>query len=187
MSDGPHRSLPMRRGWQRVAESAANEAFGPDEIRDAIEPALEQDCRGEMTREFIDRFQNVCADHASSLFKDDLAASLEALRKDAGPGLGRTVLDYAIKAESNGGYVGELPEKALKDAIVNRGARGIWQVEEHYIRKTTIPRANRVRERIEQAIGNADIDGVVRRVLDPKAKPVTHAPKRQGVDEGVKL
>src|SRR5689334_18288547 len=129
MSDGPHRSLPMRRGWQRVAESAANEAFGSDEIRDAIAPALEQDCRGEMPREFIDRFQDVCADQASSLFRDGLAASLEALRKDAGPGLGRTVLDYAIKAASNGGNTGDLPEKALKDALIDRGARGIWQVE----------------------------------------------------------
>jgi len=29
MSDGPHRSLEMRKGWKRVAESADNRAFEP--------------------------------------------------------------------------------------------------------------------------------------------------------------
>jgi hypothetical protein len=32
----------MRRGWKRVAESADNDAFGTDEIRDAILPSLEK-------------------------------------------------------------------------------------------------------------------------------------------------
>ena len=187
MSDGPHRSLPMRRGWKRVAESADNEAFGSDEIRDAIPPALEQDCRAEMPPEFVESFKSVCEDQASSLFKDGLAAKLEGLRKDAGPGLGRTALDFAIKAASNGSSEASLPEKAMKDALIDRAVRGMWQVEEHYIRKSTAARANRVRERMEQAIGNADINGVVRRVLDPKAKAVKQAPKRQGLDEGVKL
>lgn len=187
MSDGPHRSLPMRLGWRRVAESADNQAFESDEIREAIAPALEQDCRGEMSPEFLSSFRQVCEDQASSLFKDQLGVSLEGLRKDAKPGLERTVLDYAAKAACNGGDAGDLPQKALKDALIDRAARGIRQVEEHYIRKSTTPRANRVRERMEQAIGNADIDGVVRRVLDSKARPVTQAPKRQGLDEGVKL
>jgi hypothetical protein len=187
MSDGPHRSLPMRPGWRRVAESADNQAFESDEIRDAIAPALEQDCRGEMTPEFISSFKKVCTNQAASLFKDGLGPSLEALRKEAGSGMGRTVLDYAIKEASNGSDAGELPQRALKEALVGRAARGARQVEEHYCRKSTTPRANRVRERIEHGIGKTDIDGVVRRVLDPKAKPVTQAPQRRGLDEGVKL
>src|SRR5215472_10713054 len=108
MSDGPHRSLPMRLGWRRVAESADNEAFGYDEIRDAIPPALEQDCRGEMSPEFISSFKRVCEEQASALFKDGLGAALEGLRKDAKPGLERTALDYAAKAACNGGNAGDL-------------------------------------------------------------------------------
>lgn len=42
MSDGPHRSLRMKRGWQRVAERADNGAFGVDEISNAVIPALER-------------------------------------------------------------------------------------------------------------------------------------------------
>ena len=48
MSDGPHRSLPMKKGWQHVAERADNRAFGADEISTAMIPALERDCRDEM-------------------------------------------------------------------------------------------------------------------------------------------
>ncbi len=32
MSDGPHRSLPMRPGWKRVAERAYNPNFDPVQI-----------------------------------------------------------------------------------------------------------------------------------------------------------
>lgn len=42
MSDGPHRSLPMRPGWKKVAEYAANKT-SRDQVRDAVEAAVEKD------------------------------------------------------------------------------------------------------------------------------------------------
>ncbi len=69
MSDGPHRSLPMRRPWKTVAECADNAAFEVGEIREFILPALENDCRREMRREFLDDLRKVCADQEASLFK----------------------------------------------------------------------------------------------------------------------
>jgi GNAT superfamily N-acetyltransferase len=187
MSDGPHRSLPMRKGWKRVAESADNQAFGTDEIRDAILPALEEDCRGEIGPEFFSSLRRVCTDQEASLFKNDVASSLEALRNAAGAGLARAVLNYALQQAARRGSAKDIPESALKDALIDRAARGARQVEEHYCRESTMPRANRVRERIEQAIGSADIGGVARRILDPEAKSETQAPRRKGLDDGVKL
>lgn len=187
MSDGPHRSLPMRKGWKRVAESADNQAFGTDEIRDAILPALEEDCRGEISPEFFSSLRRVCADQEASLFKNDVAPSLEGLRNAAGAGLARVVLNYALQQAARGNSAKDIPESALKDALMDRAARGARQVEEHYCRESTTPRANRVRERIEQAIGSADIDAVARRILDPESKSGTQAPRRQGLDDGVKL
>src|SRR5260370_28199856 len=35
MSDGPHKSLPMRNGWRKLAERAANSNFAPTEISEA--------------------------------------------------------------------------------------------------------------------------------------------------------
>jgi hypothetical protein len=49
MSDGPHRSLPMRRGWKRVAERGDKRAYASEEVSEAIIVALEQDCRQEMS------------------------------------------------------------------------------------------------------------------------------------------
>src|ERR1700687_206779 len=186
MSDGPHRSLPMRKGWKRVAQSADNDAFGTDEIRDAILPALEEDCRGEISPEFFSSLRRVCADQEASLFKNDVAPSLEGLRNAAGAGLARAVLHYALQHAANGNSAKDIPESSLKDALMDRAARGARQVEEHYCRESTTPRANRVRDRIALPIGTLDVHGGVRRILDPESKSEAQAPRRKGLDDGVK-
>ena len=43
MSDGPHRSLKMPRGWKKLAERADKKAYAPEEVRHALPEALEQD------------------------------------------------------------------------------------------------------------------------------------------------
>jgi hypothetical protein len=86
MSDGPHRSLNMRKGWKRVAESADNKAFSAAEVREAIVPALEEDCRGEIRSEFIQGLRRIGVKEEGSLFKSDTAPSLESLRNAAGAG-----------------------------------------------------------------------------------------------------
>src|SRR5437879_3390378 len=98
MSDGPHRSLPMRPAWKRVAECGDNRAFAPEEVAQALIPALEQDCRDEMTPQFIDTFCGVY----QSIFKDQLATELEALRTAAGCGIGRSLLDHALQLAASG-------------------------------------------------------------------------------------
>ena len=43
MSDGPHRSLPMRPDWRKFAEYANNKNFARDQVRDAVVAAVEKD------------------------------------------------------------------------------------------------------------------------------------------------
>ena len=187
MSDGPHRSLPMRRPWKTVAECADNAAFEVDEIRDAILPALENDCR-ELRREFLDELRKVCADQEASLFKSDMRPVLEALRGTANAGMERLVLDHAVHAAVNGTSGQGVAEKALGQALKDRGASGIRQVEEHYLRKSSARRAHNVRDRMEQAISGADVGAAARRLLDSGQKDSGPKPaKRQGLDDGVKL
>lgn len=187
MSDGPHRSLPMRKGWKRVAESADNEAFSAAEVREAIVPALEEDCR-EISREFIRGLRKVSLEQEGSLFKSDPTPSLEGLRDLASAGLARVVFDYAIKHAANGQAAKDIAQKAMTDALVDRAARGMRQVEEHYCRESTAPRANQVRERIEKAIGGANIGGLAKRILEPDSNgAASPAPKRDGLDDGVEL
>jgi hypothetical protein len=186
MSDGPHRSLPMRPAWRRVAERGDKRAFTPEEISQALAPALEQDCRDDMSPEFLSGIRRVVEE--PSLFRDDVAARLEALRPQAGFGIGRAVLDNVgllSVAEADGFAV---VQEALKAALIDRANRGAWQVEEHYLRESSAPRANNVRGRLADGIGCLDLDAITARVLsvDPRRPP--GAPlKQKGIDDGVRL
>ena len=186
MSDGPHRSLPMRPKWKRVAESADNTAFGADEICNALVPALEEDCRSEVSADFLDGLRRFCTDQETLLFKKEALPALESLRDLSGSGMGRVVLEHAIQAAATGSVGIDIAEKAMNHALRDRGARCARQVEEHYCRESSVPRANQVRGRIEKAIGDADIAGITRRVLNPGTGRAT-VEKRAGLEDGVKL
>lgn len=188
MSDGPHRSLPMRRRWQYVAERADKRSFTVAEVADVLLPALEQDCRDEMPPSFIAGLRRVVTE--PSLFNDDVAAQLELLRPLAGAGLGRTTLDNVGPLSSTDLGALELVRASLKAAAQDRANRGIRQVEEHYLREATAPRANNVRGRLEAAAASAspDLDALVARVLSAEPIPIRRAPaKRTGLDDGVSL
>ena len=92
----------MRRPWKTVAECADNAAFEVEEICEFILPALENDCRREMRREFLDDLRKVCADQEASLFKTNMRPVLEGLRRTANVGMERLVLDHAIHVAANG-------------------------------------------------------------------------------------
>jgi hypothetical protein len=188
MSDGPHRSLPMCRAWKKAARCADNPAFEVEEIRNAIVPALEQDCRQEVSRGFLAGFRKICSDQQPTLFQRDLGPSLEALRRTAGPGMERLIVDHAIHAAVKGNTSTDIAEKAVADALRDRGARNGRSVEEHFFRNSTERRAHRVRVRIEQGVSGADMNAVAHRVLNGNTKKsVAKLSKRQGLDDGVKL
>lgn len=84
MSDGPHRSLPMRPPWKRVAHWADKEAFSVEDVRASVEVATEQDCR-EIRSEFLADIRRVAEE--PTLFPDDAAGRLAALQPQAGPDL----------------------------------------------------------------------------------------------------
>jgi hypothetical protein len=183
MSDGPHKSLPMRPGWKRLAECADNRAFAPDEVSRALIPALEQDCRQEIPTSFLDALQNTYG----TLFNERLSEQLEALRPATGHGLGRCVLDHALRRAANGETGIDASVKAVTDALVDRATRGTRQVEEHYCRESTNNRARDVRARLEEAVGSATVEGLARRLLKLDPGPPSSGIKQQGLDDGVKL
>jgi hypothetical protein len=80
-------------------------------------------------------------------------------------------------------------EDALKSALNDRAAKGARQVEEHYFRESSAPRAQRVRERIEEGIRGADIGGLARKILgvDRSSPAVRPSLRQEGLDDGVKL
>ena len=66
MSDGPHRSPKMPRGWKKLAERADNKAYAPEEVRDALPEALEHDWRAEVPDSVCRRVRDILGDSQRS-------------------------------------------------------------------------------------------------------------------------
>jgi hypothetical protein len=188
MSDGPHRSLPMRAAWRRVAERGDNHAYTQDEVSAAMAPALEQDCRADITPEFIRNVRAAFKERDTSLFKDDITPHIDALRSHAGSGMDRAVLDNVCAISATEAQGIDVLLEATKAALLDRAARGARQVEEHYLRRSNAPRAADVRARLEGAIDGTDLEAIASRILnlDPRRPPPAPL-KQSGLDDGVKL
>ena len=189
MSDGPHRSLKMPRGWKQLAKRAANKAFAPEEVRDALPAALEQDWRGEVPERFCGHVRNILRDNQSSLFGDQRTERLEALREEtAGYALGNAFLDYAIQAAAQGRSGDEALREAAGNTLSDRATRGARQVEEHYRRESSQGRAAHVRERIESGVIQSDIAGIAGRLVGIDKSEQARGPTKQtGLNDGVQL
>ena len=189
MSDGPHKSLNMRRGWKQFAERADKKAYAPEEVCDAIPKALEQDWRAEVPDRLSRQIRTIMGDRQSSLFGDQRIEKLEALRSGiSGHPLGGVLLDCAIQTAANGKTGDEAVTEAASAALTDRAARGIRQVEETYCRESTHNRAMKVRQRMESGIARADISAIAGGLIgtDRAVQPRTPA-KKTDLDDGVEF
>ena len=189
MSDGPHRSLNMPSGWKKLAERADNSLYAPAEIADGAAPALGQDGKEDISAELARCVCEVLGGQQDSLFRDEKVMQLEALRRvTAGHGLGQVLIDCAIQAAAKGKLGPAAAVEPAIDALNIWAARCARQVEEHYYRKSTLPRAQNVRARVEEGIRGVSLEGLARQILKLATDPVPRAPsKRSGLDDGVQL
>jgi hypothetical protein len=188
MSDGPHKSLPMRPAWRRVAERADKHAFTLEEVSAAMAPALEQDCRDDISPEFIRQIQSALDRRESSLFKKEIALHVNDLRSEVACSMERAVLDNVCAVSDADATAADILLNALASAVSDRAARGARQVEEHYLRGSSAPRARKVRERLEAAIATTDRSAIAARILArDQLQPPHPLKKRSGIDDGVKL
>lgn len=189
MSDGPHRSLPLRPGWRRVAETADNKASTPDEIAERVPAALNEDWNQEVPRRLVTGTRKILTDTQGTLFATDKMEQLQALRPDcAGAPLGAVLLDHAVEVAAAGMNGPEAMVKAVEGALIDRAANSCRQVEEHYYRETSLQRSGNVRKRIEDGIRQAPINALAHSLSGYSAGPGVMRPKkRPGLDEGVEL
>lgn len=137
MSDGPHRSLNMTRSWKRAAERSDKRSYSSEEVSESFVGALEKDCRREINPSFIDTAWRIFSDPEPSLFVAKISDQLEALRRQAGSGIGRSVLDQAIFGAERGKTGREGLVEAMKNALADRSAKAIRQIQEHYCRESS--------------------------------------------------
>lgn len=188
MSDGPHRSLPMRAGWQRAAERADKQAYSPAEVSEAICRAVEEDWRAEIPDAFVRRLGDVLGDRQLSLLDDSRVAQFAAIRRslEASGSLGGVLIDCAEEAAATGKYCDDALRTAVANALSDRVLRGARQVEEHYHRSSTA-RGPNIRNRLAEAITGASLDSVVNRVLRVGDRSAERLKKQQRLDDGVPL
>ena len=186
MSDGPHKSLPMRPGWKRVAEYADNPAFTLEDVSEVIVPAVAYDWHKEVSTKLIKCVRDALGEDL--LFARDTVVQLENLKRvSSGYPLGSALIDYTIHAVLSGRSGEEALQGAALDSMIDRTARCARQVEEHYLRESTSPRSVQVRARIEEGVLGADLKTLANCCLNSDTRPVHRRTKQDGLDDGVAL
>jgi hypothetical protein len=186
MSDGPHRSLPMRPGWKKVAEYTDNEVFALEDVRGAILAAVEQDWRKEISPSVIGCIQDVLG--GATLFNEDSLRAFEDLRRSvAGSALGSALLDHVAYTVSDGKSGDAALQEAVTRTLTDWSARCARQVEEHYLRKSSAATTKNVRSRIKEGIQLVPFTALTSRLLSPESTPALRLAKHDGLDDGVPL
>jgi hypothetical protein len=186
MSDGPHRSLPMRRHWKNLAERAAKAAYSADEVCEALPMALERDLREAP----LAAIRDILSGDQGSFFANDEIERLEAVRQASTRSAAcNVVIDCAIQAVS-GGLTGDAAFRAtLEDACEAQVRSQFRSVEEHYYREASAGSAGYVRDRLDAARQQCDFKTIASSFMSG-SKPrrgAAHLPRHTGLDEGPSL
>jgi hypothetical protein len=152
MSDGPYRSLPMRRACKRLAMRAQKSAFDPQEVGEAVGPALTAHWADEVRSDLVAELRKLCSDRQGSFFEDKAAAFDRLRRVNAGAGtLGGAFIDCCEQAFAEGLHGNDALRHAGDAALMDRALRDARTIEEHYFREGSAKQATRVHARILDA------------------------------------
>ena len=189
MSDGPHKTLPMRPNWKRLSERADTASYSAAEIAAAVCPALAEDWRAEMPDTVVQQVRRIVgADVGGFLFADQTERDLAALRGLAPSPLSGLFIDCVTQAIADGVRGEDACVAATEAALSERAACGARQVEEHYRRRTAEARTDNIRARLEAAIASAPIGDLAREILTGRSGPTGRSPVKQtGIEEGPRL
>lgn len=189
MSDGPHRSLPLRRAWKKICEIADSSAHGLEEVVERIAPALAADVRGEVTEGLLRHLRRILVPEQPALI-DDTREQVASLRCKTASTMEADLVDSVGDALRDGkaglGALHAGAEAALED----RGHAAIHSIIEHYLRRVPDARAAQVGQRLAEALKQAGASlsalatglsaGTLRTAI-----PVTA--DRSGLDDGPRL
>lgn len=193
MSDGPHKSLPLRPRYKRFAEWAYKPAFDIPQVCEAAEAALIRDVNIEVAPVLRQLLRIADGDDLLSRHPDLVQSQLQALRDDpiVHP-LAASVIECTQMAVQQGFQGRDAVQEAIGTALGERLAANARTTEEHYLMEAG-PRASlSIRSRMNEAIdamANSDsFSHMARGILGDTTANVRRAPAvRDGLDEGVQL
>lgn len=187
MSDGPHKTLQMRKGWRRLVQRSYRDASSDDEILDALPHALREDCREEISRQLLDALGHALAPQIQRrLFESDPSASLGELQELAsGYPLAKSLLDCAGDAVNEAAGRDVKLVDVFAQALEERALSGARQAEEHCKREGRPTSAASMRTRLDQAISRTSFLKIAADILGNESAPTFV--RKDGLDDGVNL
>jgi hypothetical protein len=185
MSDGPHRSLPMRPHWRHLGQRAAQSAFSPDQVCEALPYALKRDILEAPIKGVRDIMSG------DSLLPELRVEELEALRGSCrGSAPANLLIDCAVDAARNGLSRDAGTEAAVQNALQDTTRSALRGIEEHYEREASSRGAEYVRNRLDAALQRLDCSALAHELLSSEQPPARRSvtlPRHTGLDEGPAL
>lgn len=190
MSDGPHRSLPLKKHWKDVAERASKPAYVASEIAEAFARAVALEA-ADAPFDSVRRLLG--AGGEGSLFAGDreaLAEQLESARAQCrGSAAGNALLDGAVQAVLEGEFGDAAFDRAAAHCVEKIVESHNRSIEEHYQRTAGDRSARFMRGRLREAAAIFQPAAIARDIA--RSGTVPNRPPRldrhTGLDQGPPL
>jgi len=189
MSDGPHRSLPMRKPWKVLAMRGDKLAYDEEQIAEAATNALASDFNNEVQWPMINALKAVFTGRNNSLGIREIALQELENARDlaAGSVIAMNAVAYSIVLINEGKFGLDAFHEAIGLAVKMRGFANARSVEEHYIRESNQRRAGHMSERLHSAISSLHEIRLGSALTSTEADKTKRLKKRTEIDEGVPL
>ncbi|MBY3512663.1 hypothetical protein HFN76_10465 [Rhizobium laguerreae] len=193
MSDGPHKSLPLRPKYKRMAERAYKPAFSIADVCEAAEAALMRDAVIEL-KEAVGQLRAIV--DGTDLFSRQPQLQNRRLqeKRDASAGhpLAASVIECTQMAIRDGLEGQRALEVGIATALSERLTANGRTSEEHYLAERGQRACSVIRNRMSEVNAAMDASGafarMARSIVGDSNVSVIRAPAvRDGLDEGVSL
>jgi hypothetical protein len=185
MSDGPLKSMKMRRHWRPFADRVENPACPLNEVCGALEHALKKD----FAEAPVEQVKDILGGgrKQASLFPQERIGQLEKLRRECpGSAAAKALIDCAVEAVADG----QGGEAAVKDAIKNASesyTRDYFRGVEEHCQRGGGDSADLIRDRLQATRQACDYDAIASDLATGKNLAGKSSEKHSGVDEGPPL
>lgn len=190
MTDGPYRSLPLKKPWRDAAEALTLDAYSTAEALERLEHAVGRTFRDDGCPSLVDDLRRAFLgdERGLPLFPETPSQLVERLER------GHPFSDLNSRLIRNAASAledGEVGHAALRN-IVARSAReaveaAFADMTEHYQSHATSIERSRLRSGIERARNGVKYHGIADRIVKGSPAISSPAPKHSGLDDGVTL
>lgn len=190
MTDGPYRSLPLKKPWRDAAEALTLDAYSTAEALERLEYAVGRTFRDDGCDALVDDLKRAFLgdERGLPLFPETPNQLVERLaREHPFSDLNSRLIRNAASALEDG----EAGASGLKNVIARSAREAIEtafaDMTEHYQSQATSLERSRLKSGIERARNRVGYQDISDRILRGNPATSSPAPKHGGLDDGVPL